>query len=455
MTTRAAKASLLLVLLYSALSPGMVGQQPKSAVERYLAAARQAEHAGNFLEAEKLYLAAVQEAKQSNDPRLGRVLDNLANIYARKGEETKAIECMKQALAVDETTLGAGHARVAMDLNHLAMLYGPSDQAQAEKCYKRALDIMDNLPEQQDSGRLTIINNLSQFYMSQHHNAESEALLKSAVETLANSPQPKGLELGNMRHLLATVYEDEGKESDAEVLEDEAAEALQPTENPQFDPVFITMCRADRYRSSGKLEAAEADYHEVISALEMARGDKTRRQAYPSFLPSALDGLGELYVAEARNAEAEDLFKRAFDLRVQYASSSKQGISFVRSLRFPIHLFNLYQSEGRLAEMEPVYERALAVEEKVLGPQDPSVGETLLRFARLYLAEGKNQDAAPLYQRALEIQEKNEGETVRLVAALEDYAHLLQNLGEEDEAAAVRSRAKAINTRIAAENKKP
>jgi len=445
------KASFLLMLSFGVFATCASGQQTKTALQQSLAAGMEAQQAGNYIEAERIFLAAIEKAKQSSDPHLAGALELLANLYQHEGKGSNALDCLKQALAVDEATFGPQHLRVAMDLNNLAIFYEGSDQAEAEKAFKRGLDILDNLPEPQRSQRFIIINNLSQFYtLRQHRYAESETLLKSAVEDLENSPLPNGVELGRMRHLLATVYEKEGKDSDAEALKGDADTALQPGENPHLDPAFLALRRAESYRRSERFEDAEASYHEAISTLENARTDKTRGPGYPWFLPAALDGLGEVYVAEKRDAEAEDAFKRAFDLCEQYASTSKQGRSFARNIRFPHGLLSLYRTEGRLNEMEPVFARALAVEERVLGPQDSVVGETSILFARLYHEEGKNEEAVPLYQRALEIQEKNEGESIGLVVTLEDYAGLLQALNEEDGAAAVRSRAKTIRSQLAA-----
>jgi len=446
------KASVLLTLLLGVLSPAMAAQEPQTALEKVLATGMQAARAGNFVEAEKIDLAAVEEAKQSNDPHLVRALEQLADVYSHVGKRDQAIDCMKQALAVDETTLGPDTLKVAFDLNNLAMQYGLSDDAETEKCFKRALDILDNLPEPQRSRRIIIINNLSQFYMRKQRYAESEALLKPAVEDQENSLHPNGQGLGNLRHLLIMVYEKEGKDSEAATLRNEEEQAVQPGESSHVDPAMIAMRQAENYRRSGKLEAAEADYLEAIARLERARTDNTRRGAYPWFLPHVLDGLGELYVAEKRNSDAEEIFKRAFDLREQYASPIKEGVSLARTMLIAFDLLNLYRSEGRLNEMESFYERALTVQERVLGPQNSATGETLLEFARLYREEGKEQEAAPLYQRALEILRKNEGETPRFAAMLEDYAGLLQALGKKDDAAAVRLHAKAIHAQFPADN---
>ena len=66
----------------------------------------------------------------------------------------------------------------------------------------------------------------------------------------------------------------------------------------------------------------------------------------------------------------------------------------------------LYQAQGRYAEAEPLYKRALAIREKALGPDHPDVGTRLNNLAGLYRAQGRYAEAEPLYQRALAIREK-------------------------------------------------
>jgi tetratricopeptide (TPR) repeat protein len=272
---------------------------------------------------------------------------------------------------------------------------------------------------------------------------------------MQKSPQPNGQALALLQDVLARAYREEGKTNESARMKGDVIESLQPGANPHVDPAVVAMQQAGHHRAQGDLVAAETSYREAISILEKARTDNTRGPGYPWILPAVLEGLGELYVAEKRDFEAEGLFKRAFDLCEQYASPSRQGVSFARNMRFPLHLYNLYQREGRLDEMEPVFERALTVEEKVLGPQDPAVGETSFHFAQLYHEEGKNQEAVPLLQRAIEIQEKNGNEPLQLAMTLDQYAVVLEALGEENQAAAARSRAELIRSGNAAENQRP
>jgi len=64
------------------------------------------------------------------------------------------------------------------------------------------------------------------------------------------------------------------------------------------------------------------------------------------------------------------------------------------------NLAALYHAQGRYDEAEPLYRRALALYEQVLGPIHPLVAQCLNNLAALYHAQGRYADAEPLLQRA-------------------------------------------------------
>ncbi len=77
----------------------------------------------------------------------------------------------------------------------------------------------------------------------------------------------------------------------------------------------------------------------------------------------------------------------------------------------------LHRAQGRYAEAEPLYKRALAIAEQALGPAHPNVATSLNNLVGLYDAQGKYTDAEPLYQRSLAIREKALGPEHPEVAA--------------------------------------
>ena len=65
-----------------------------------------------------------------------------------------------------------------------------------------------------------------------------------------------------------------------------------------------------------------------------------------------------------------------------------------------------FSRAGKYADAIPLAERALALREKVLGPNHPDVALSLNNLAQLYKDQGRYSDAEPLYQRSLAIREK-------------------------------------------------
>ena len=65
-----------------------------------------------------------------------------------------------------------------------------------------------------------------------------------------------------------------------------------------------------------------------------------------------------------------------------------------------------HQARAAWAEAEPLYERALAIGEKALGPDHPDLATRLNNLAELYRATGRLAEAEPLLERALAIGEK-------------------------------------------------
>ena len=70
-------------------------------------------------------------------------------------------------------------------------------------------------------------------------------------------------------------------------------------------------------------------------------------------------------------------------------------------------------NEGRYKDALPAAQRALAIREKVLGPEHPGDGHGAQQFAELYRATGAYAQAEPLYQRALAIRKKSWGRSIR------------------------------------------
>ena len=65
----------------------------------------------------------------------------------------------------------------------------------------------------------------------------------------------------------------------------------------------------------------------------------------------------------------------------------------------------LYWEQGKIAEAEPLYQRALFIKERTLGPDDPALAPSLNNLAALYVRQGKYPEGESLFKRALSIRQ--------------------------------------------------
>src|SRR5215469_373937 len=93
----------------------------------------------------------------------------------------------------------------------------------------------------------------------------------------------------------------------------------------------------------------------------------------------------------------------------RWQSGKKRAVAIFEKALGPDHpsvasaldnLAALYKAEARYADTEPLYQRALSIRENVLGPDHPDVAQSLKNLAELYSAQGRDAEAEPLYKRA-------------------------------------------------------
>ena len=110
---------------------------------------------------------------------------------------------------------------------------------------------------------------------------------------------------------------------------------------------------------------------------------------------------------------------------------------------------NYFHGRGAYAAARPLFERALAICEKVLDPDHPDTATTLNYLAYLLLAQGDLAGARPLSERALAIYEKVLGpEHSSTAMSLNNLADLLRGQGDLAAARPLYERALAIREKV-------
>jgi len=188
----------------------------------------------------------------------------------------------------------------------------------------------------------------------------------------------------------------------------------------------------------GELRLTRLDYpgaagHFKAVVAMVPAGEELVRAGYLMREGGALDDAGKYW-------EAEKAVARALAIREKALGRDHPSVATTLN-----NLAALYDAQGRYAEVEPLYQRSLAIYEKALGRDHPYVATTLNNLAGLYDAQGRYAEAEPLYQRSLAIWEKALGRDHPSVATtLNNLAELYRAQGRYAEAEPLYQRSLAI-----------
>jgi CHAT domain-containing protein/tetratricopeptide (TPR) repeat protein len=182
----------------------------------------------------------------------------------------------------------------------------------------------------------------------------------------------------------------------------------------------------------GRYADAEQYFKRALKIRERVSGPRDRENGY------ILAALVELYIDRvSRPADSLPLLRRLID--IDTAAEGAEGRSVARDLNF---LARAYRNLNKDAEAEAPYKRALAIEEKIFGPEHNLTLDTLNQVGTLVWALGRQDEAETIFRRLLQVREKVSGPTsVAAAVCMMDLADLLQARGKRDETDALRNRA--------------
>jgi tetratricopeptide (TPR) repeat protein len=258
---------------------------------------------------------------------------------------------------------------------------------------------------------------------------------------------PHDLQRAELDTLLANVSERLGDQSKAERLYVEAETILEGHETPEPRLQYLILSAIGWFRAEqGRLSESDAHLQRALSAGIRAFGEKHRKTA------TAKSTLGQVYLAEARFADAEPLLVDAVSVHEEMlppgdlerlASESGLGILYTAEGRYSsaqpllqeaseaahqlgerhpryaaslVYLADLYRREGLTERVEPLLTQALAIYETSIGPDCSEVANTLLNMSVDALAAKNTSLAEAQLGRALEIFRKRSGPEHPIVA---------------------------------------
>jgi tetratricopeptide (TPR) repeat protein len=184
---------------------------------------------------EQQLLADLREAerKGGNDLQVARTLYNLAIVRRRQGEFTEAERLYRRALEIREREQGPNHPDVAVVLNNLAGLEAAQGHYDAARpLLERALTIRQATLGDAHVLTAQSLNNLALLYAAQGNAAAAEPLYQRALSILQkasvpdeNGPQRDGSQGDGLDRVLdnyAALLHETGRDAEADKLETRA-----------------------------------------------------------------------------------------------------------------------------------------------------------------------------------------------------------------------------------------
>jgi CHAT domain-containing protein/Tfp pilus assembly protein PilF len=171
----------------------------------------------------------------------------------------------------------------------------------------------------------------------------------------------------------------------------------------------------------------------------LERREATESDRALSAASQLLTEFGRLFRA-GKYDEARPLIEQAVAIREKVLGPEHPEVAAAVA-----NLSNLYRVKGDFAQAESTQRRAMAIWEKTLGPDHPLVGGAFNNLAILDHLRGDYAKAGPLYQRALAVREKSLGsDHLDVAGTLNNLASLYSQRGDFAQAEPLYRRALAI-----------
>ena len=345
---------------------------------------------------------AAKPAKRVDDGRWRELMDQ-ADANIAKGEYAAGEQSATQLVEEARRVFGNDHPDTATSLNILAdaqMRQGK--YAAAQKNFSAALAIYEQKLGPEDVSTAAALNNLALVLEKLGDYANAESLLRRSLQilekTLGKQHQDTATTLSNLGRVLNL----QGKFSSA-AADGEDAKQLS--------------ARAKELMDRGEYQEAENLQYKVVAIHERTLGKEHPVTA------TSLSNLGNVLYLQGKFKQAEAEHRRALAIREKVlgaehpdTATSMNNLANVLQEQAKDELLSPSEARAQAqfnlqayTETEKLFRKALAIQERTLGPEHPATANTLNNLATYLDRRGRPEEAEPLQRRALGILEKRLG----------------------------------------------
>jgi tetratricopeptide (TPR) repeat protein len=279
--------------------------------------------------------------------------------------------------------------------------------------------------------------------IAQGRYAQALPALEEARET-AESAGRRDAEVAILLNNLGSVYYELGRHRDARNLFERSLVMWRDLGETDTTAVTRTLNNLGAvYLKLHLLQKAEETLTQASALEEKLSGNRDDVR-----VARAWASLGQVYQAERRWADAENLFRKALAVREREQGPNHRDVASALN-----NLAVLLQDSKRFEEAEPLLERALRIWEDRLGSDHPLVAAASHNLAVLYTQVGRTREAETYFKRAIRIASVAlPPDHPNTAAYMDSYAVLLRRLGRKDEAGRLEKSAKLARERYRRNN---
>ncbi len=370
---------------------------------------------GSYDAAEPLAARSVEIRRRllGDSRELAESLNTLGNVVWHQGRLDEAETIHRAALAIRENILPADHDDIAKSLHNIgALRYFASDYAAAEDLYKRSIDIERQHGE--DNYHLaTSMHVLAIVYQDQGKYSDALRLETRSLQIREHVLGPQHTHVALSLTTLGNIYKLIDQPEKAVPYIERAVTIAEEAWGPDHGELWwMKRSLARALIDAGHIDRAHATLEELIGTIEAAEK--------PHSLPYNLNTLATLALERNDLAEAERLYSRSNEINAaeieQGSAGAMLGVAGMARVR---------HAQGRLDDAYADFMRALPPMTAAWGPQDRDTLETRTHYAAL-LDDRGDLEAAVAEARAIIAIRQAQADTPQTTAhALDQTARTL------------------------------
>jgi tetratricopeptide (TPR) repeat protein len=315
--------------------------------------------------------------------------------------------------ALDIGTKSEARGVLAVIHSNLGSLYEDEDRyGEAEKQYRLSHELLKAEYGEQDRRVGLMLDKIGKAVCLGGHFSAANSLFQSSVVILRSQKNPNETEIATVLLNIAAVQWLLGNLSKSDHILNEVISLFERAgKDHRPDLALAFEVRARIAEQVGDIPKAQVQCQQALSILE--------QEGNPEELAAGLITMGQLLLSQSDIQGARVKLDRAHQLIAgRPAEQSPIGAALMSSLARCYHL------QGKAGEAGPLFERAIQIDQRVLGPYHPKLLYTMQEYAGFLRATKRKKEAKKV--EAYVHEHLREGEVLKSERNVVDVGQLLR-----------------------------